>query len=117
MSKAPIAFFTYRRLEHTQRTISALLNNYLASQSDLIIFSDAAKNGTDLEDVARVRDFLKKIDGFRSVSIIHQEHNIGLANSIIGGVGKVLQKYERVIGNISITADREKGHNKSPVLD
>jgi Glycosyl transferase family 2 len=97
MSKAPIAFFTYRRLKHTQRTIAALLNNYLASQSDLIIFSDGSKNETDIEDVAIVRDFLKTINGFLSVSIIHQEHNIGLAKSIISGVAEVLKKYGRVI--------------------
>jgi Glycosyl transferase family 2 len=97
MIKAPIALFTYRRLDHTQRTIAALLNNYLASQSDLIIFSDASKNEGDLEDVAKVREFLGTVDGFRSVSVIHREHNLGLANSIIGGVTEILQQYERVI--------------------
>lgn len=97
MIQAPIALFTYRRLEHTQRTIAALLNNHLASQSDLIIFSDASKNQKDFEDVRKVRDFLGTIDGFRSVSVVHREHNLGLANSIIGGVTKILQQYEQVI--------------------
>jgi hypothetical protein len=97
MIPAPIALFTYRRLEHTQRTIAALQTNHLASQSDLIVFSDASKNETDLEDVTKVRDFLKIIDGFKSVSIIHREQNLGLAKSIIGGVTEVLHQYERII--------------------
>ena len=94
---APIALFTYKRLTHTKRTIASLLNNYLASQSDLIIFSDAPKNETDIEAVKEVRDFLEKIDGFHSVLIIYRENNLGLANSIIGGVTEILQQYDRVI--------------------
>jgi Glycosyl transferase family 2 len=97
MTQSPIALFTYRRLEHTQRTIAALQTNHLADRSDLIIFSDGSKNETDIEDVTKVRDFLKTIEGFRSVSIIHREQNIGLANSIIGGVTDVLRQYERII--------------------
>jgi hypothetical protein len=97
MNQAPIALFTYRRLEHTHRTIAALQTNHLADRSDLIIFSDGSKNETDIEDVTKVRDFLKTIEGFRSVSIIHREQNIGLANSIIGGVTEVLRQYERII--------------------
>jgi hypothetical protein len=97
MNQAPIVLFTYKRLDHTQRTIKSLSNNQLASQSDLIIFSDAPKNETDIEDVNKVRDFLEKIDGFRSVSVIHRENNLGLANSIIGGVTEVLLQYEAVI--------------------
>ena len=93
----PIALFTYKRLDHTKRTIASLLNNYLASQSDLIIFSDAPKNETDIEAVKEVRDFLEKIDGFHSVLIIHRENNLGLANSIIGGVTEILQQYDCVI--------------------
>ena len=44
MKLAPIVIFTYNRPWHTQQTVEALLKNEYASESDLIIFSDAPKN-------------------------------------------------------------------------
>lgn len=43
MKLAPIVIFTYNRPWHTQQTVEALLKNEYASESDLIIFSDAPK--------------------------------------------------------------------------
>ena len=44
MKLAPIVILTYNRPWHTQQTVEALLKNEYASESDLIIFSDAPKN-------------------------------------------------------------------------
>ena len=44
MKLVPIVVFTYNRPWHTQQTVEALLKNEYASESDLIIFSDAPKN-------------------------------------------------------------------------
>lgn len=97
MSYAPIALFTYARKEHTIQTVQALQNNPLAAQSDLIIFSDAARSRKDEVAVAQVRDYLPAIRGFASVTLRLRPHNFGLARSITEGVSEVLQDHERVI--------------------
>jgi hypothetical protein len=97
MNLSPIVIFVYNRLEHTSRTVDALLRNALASDSDLIVFSDAARTPESQPDVIEVRAYLKKITGFRSVTIHHRPCNLGLAKSIISGVTEVLEKYECVI--------------------
>lgn len=94
---APIALFTYNRLEHLQKTVDALKKNILAPQSDLIVFSDGWKNETDKIKVERVRDYLKTIDGFKSVKIIEKETNNGLSNNLIQGISETLKVYDRII--------------------
>jgi len=37
---APIALFTYNRLDHTKQTVEALQKNELAEQSKLLLISD-----------------------------------------------------------------------------
>lgn len=93
----PICLFTYNRPLETMQTIKALQNNYLASESDLFIFSDGPKNEVARLKVEAVRAFLASIDGFKSVKIFESEQNKGLANSIISGVSQVIENYGRVI--------------------
>ena len=92
---SPIVIFTYRRLIH--RTIDSLLDNELAKDSDLYIFSDGSKNEKDLEDVMETRKYLQTIEGFKRIKIIESPNNKGLANSIIDGVREVLDKYGKII--------------------
>lgn len=94
---APIALFTFKKLEPLKRTISALKCNQLSKKSDLIIFSDAARNSRDFVAVKKVRDFLKTISGFKTVSIKEASENQGLATSIIQGVSLILSEYDSVI--------------------
>lgn len=94
---SPIALFVYSRPEHTRRTVEALLRNELAGESDLIIFSDAARTPEKRAAVDEVRAYLTTIGGFRSVTIHHRPHNFGLARSIVEGVTAMLQQYERII--------------------
>lgn len=97
MSVAPIALFVYNRLEHTRRTVEALKKNTLADQSDLVIFSDAAPSDAQVKAVKEVREYINQISGFKSISIIQQKKNKGLANSIINGVTQLCNQYGRVI--------------------
>ena len=41
---APIVLFVYNRPDHTKQTVEALQKNELAIDSELFIYSDAAKN-------------------------------------------------------------------------
>ena len=94
---APVALFVYARPRHTRRTVDALLLNNLASQTDLIVFSDAARTADKEVSVAQVRSYIASIKGFRSIFIHHRQHNYGLAQSIISGVSSVLDQYGKVI--------------------
>ena len=97
---APVVLFVYNRLDHTTNVINSLRKNLLADQTDLYIFSDAAKSENGLEKVNAVREYIRKIDwrsSFQSVTVVEAEHNKGLAKSIIGGVTGILGKYGKVI--------------------
>ncbi len=97
LTLAPILLFTYKRLDTLKSSVAALQQNYYAGESELFIFSDAAKTPQDEIEIANVRSFIKNINGFKNVSIIEANRNKGLANSIISGVTQIIQKYEKVI--------------------
>ncbi len=97
MNLSPITLFVYNRLWHTKQTIEALQKNDLAKESEIFIYSDAAKSIEDQESVQAVREYIKDLDGFKKITIIEREKNWGLADSIIDGVSKVIEKYGKVI--------------------
>jgi hypothetical protein len=94
---APIALFVYNRPEHTRRTIKFLQQNLLAEESRLYIFSDAAKNPNNLSLVEEVREIIHSVEGFKHVELIERKSNLGLANSIIDGVSRLVKDYGKVI--------------------
>lgn len=94
---APIVLFVYNRLEHTMQTVEALKKNELADKSELIIYSDAAKNEESQMSIDLVRKYINTINGFKSVTIIERDKNFGLSNSIINGVSNILEKYGKII--------------------
>ena len=94
---APIILFTYRRAAHTCRCVESIKASPLAEESNLYIFADAPKGSADFADVQEVRDYIKTITGFKSVVIEEATENRGLANSVIYGVGKVLEEHGRAI--------------------
>lgn len=96
-SLAPICLFVYSRLTETKRTVESLQKNKLAADSHLFIFSDGAKNMNDNERVLNVREYIYTINGFANVTIYESKVNMGLANSIISGVSKIVNDYEKVI--------------------
>jgi len=95
--KAPIALFAYNRPVHLRRTIEALLKNAEARQSELFVFSDAAKSSDAAAEVDEVRRCIKRITGFVGVQVIQREENLGLARSIVDGVSQLCNEYGRVI--------------------
>ncbi len=96
-SLAPIVLFTYARPEHTRRTIEALQKNTLASDSELYIYSDSAKNEKSAVAVAEVRSYLRTVTGFGRIEIIERERNWGLADSIVNGVTTLVERHGKVI--------------------
>lgn len=97
MKLAPILLFVYNRPLHVKRSIESLLANELAKDSELYIFSDAAKDETAQTDVDEVRKIVHSIDGFKQIHFVEREKNWGLARNIIDGVTRLVNEYGRVI--------------------
>ena len=97
---APIVLFVYNRPWHTKQTVEALKKNELASKSDLYIFSDGPKPDASKEcltNIAKVRHYIHTIVGFKNIFIEESTNNIGLDNSIINGVSKIIQHNNKAI--------------------
>ena len=97
MELAPIVLFVYNRPWHTRQTVEALQKNEMAMESDLIIFSDAAKNEKEEGNVSEVRRYIQTIGGFKAITIHEASKNKGLASSIIAGVTEVINQYGKAI--------------------
>jgi Glycosyl transferase family 2. len=97
MRPTPITLFTYNRPWHTRMTIEALLNNDLASESELLIFSDGPRKSQDRQKIDEVRQYVRTVKGFRNVTLVERSQNLGLGQSIINGVSEVLKEHERII--------------------
>ncbi|MDD3320926.1 MAG: glycosyl transferase [Paludibacter sp.] len=97
---APIILFVYNRPLHTEKTLNALKNNNLASESVLYIYCDGPKKEATAETVQlinEVRSVIKRDKWCKEVYVIERHENKGLANSVIMGVSEVIQKHEKVI--------------------
>jgi hypothetical protein len=89
--------FVYNRPEHLKQLIASLQANAEAAQSMLFIYTDAARNKADEEQVNKVREVIRHIDGFASIEVVERATNWGLARNIIGGVTEQIRRYGRVI--------------------
>ncbi|GAC1419467.1 MAG: glycosyltransferase [Flavisolibacter sp.] len=97
---APIVLFVYNRPEHTLRTLEALKQNILASESALYIFCDGPKkNATknDLDKIDLVRFVVRREMWCKKVIINEKLENSGLSISIISGVTDLINQFGKVI--------------------
>ena len=97
MKKAPIAFFAYKRPEHTRRSLESLAQNEGANESELFVFCDGAKSLEEQVTVDQVREIVRIKQWCGQVHIIERKENWGLAHSIISGVTQLCASYGRVI--------------------
>lgn len=99
MNYAPIVVFAFNRLEPLKACISSLLRNSEAAESDLIVYVDGPRQDKEgeKEKVEAVRDYVKTISGFKSLTYHFSEQNKKLGPSIIAGVTEVINQYGKVI--------------------
>lgn len=117
MNHAPVIIFNYNRPDHSLRTWEALARNQFAANTELYLYCDGPKltsermneltNERIRESNARVEQTqtlakqyaidAPKVGKFKAVHVVCAEKNKGLANSIIGGVTEVINKYGRAI--------------------
>lgn len=96
-STAPIILFVYNRLSHTQQVIAALKENLLSKDSELYIYSDAAKDADALDKVNELRAYLPSITGFKGLHICLRDKNLGVDENIILGVTEVIHQHGKAI--------------------
>ena len=80
-----------------RNTLDALKRNPGASDSQLFVYSDAARTADDQEAVDEVRRMLRNVDGFKTVEVVERKENWGLARNVIDGVGTIVERFGRVI--------------------
>lgn len=94
---ATIALFCFRRLDTLKICVESLKLCPEAIHSDLIIFSDAARNEEESQKVDEIRYYIKNINGFKSIRIIHREQNLGVDYNIINGIQQMSEEFDRFI--------------------
>ncbi|MBS0176752.1 MAG: glycosyltransferase family 2 protein [Nitrospira sp.] len=111
MKLAPVVVFAYNRPLHLQRTLDALAACRLAKRTEVHVFADGPRKPAAAEAVAEVRHVLEleaRAGRFLALHVHASDVNLGLANSIIRGVGQVLATSDRVIvleDDLLVTAD------------
>lgn len=96
---APIIVFAFNRPIALKNTIESLLNNEESKESDLFVFVDGARDNKEgeYEKVCQVQNFVKGINGFKSLHYFFSNNNNGLGKSIIQGVSKIINQYGKAI--------------------
>lgn len=100
MNCTPVLIFTYTRLDSLKKVFNNLKKCDYSKETDVIVFSDGWKDDDTHIKVNSVReylDFQKNEKSFKSLSIIKSDINLGVDQSIINGVSKIIKDYERVI--------------------
>ena len=100
MRLTPIVLFVYNRPNHTEKTLTALMNNFLADQSILYIFSDGPKFLADEDEIKKIkllRSIIRREKWCKKVFIKEFSRNQGLVDSIINGVTEIVNEYGRII--------------------
>lgn len=94
---APVVIYTYTRLDHLKKTIAALQENYLASETDIFIVSDGPKDGVAKKLVSDLRNYVDSISGFNAVNRIYREKNMGVFQSVLLAERPIMSDYGRLI--------------------
>jgi hypothetical protein len=94
---APIALFAFRRPDHLSACLASLAACGEASRSELVVFCDGPRGPQDADGVAAVRRIARSAEGFAQVTVVERETNLGLAASVIRGVGEVLARADRIV--------------------
>lgn len=96
MVLAPIALFTFKRPEHTRKTLESLALNPEFAASPLFIYCDGERNRAESAQVEESRKLVRDWP-HPNKTIIERDWNWGLAKSIIDGVTKVVNEFGCVI--------------------
>jgi len=94
---APVVMFAYSRPDHLRRAVASLLRNPECERTHIHFFCDGPKTPEVQGQVDAVRRCIESVRGFASVTRVYRDRNLGLAESVIDGVTRVVGQYGRVI--------------------
>ena len=94
---APVDFIYLQQTGAHQTHHRSAGENELAQDTELFVFSDAAKKEADRGKVQEIRDYVAQAGGFFKVTLIAREENYGLARNVIEGVTEIIERYGTVI--------------------
>ena len=94
---APIALFVYNRYDHVKKVVDAIKKNSIAKKSKIYIFSDFSETDEEQKKIKKIRKYLKKINGFKKISIIERKKNYGTSKNIITGLNYIFKFYDKCI--------------------
>lgn len=89
--------FVYHRPEHTAAALAALASCPEAKDSDVVVFSDGARDAPDESRVMDVRRIVRSAKGFGSLRLVERNDNWGLARNITEGITRIIGQYGKVI--------------------
>jgi len=94
---APIVIFCFINDKGLKRLVNSLLTNPEAKHSTVIFYSDGQKRDEDSYKIARIRSYLEKLRGFKSIKLCYRDRNFGLKDNIQMGVTEVLKEHRSCI--------------------
>ncbi|MBQ9588583.1 MAG: glycosyltransferase [Butyrivibrio sp.] len=95
-----ITIFVYNRISTLTKMLESLRHCRGLEKHDIFFFSDGYKDKTDAIKVGRVREIIHSFldnELKKKGTIIERTENLGLARSVISGVGEVLEQYDAII--------------------
>ena len=96
---APIIIFAFNRLEPLKRCVASLAANSEAVETDMIVYVDGPRTTKEgeSEKVAAVKEYVKSVTGFKSLTYHFSSVNKKLGPSIIAGVTEVINQHGKAI--------------------
>lgn len=95
-SPAPIIVFAYRRPEHLRRTLQSLMHCTGFEDCPVIVYGDGPKSEDERSSIEVTRQVAKEMLGSRA-EYHFSDINLGLSQSVIGGVTEVTSRFGRAI--------------------
>ena len=93
---APLALFVYNRVDHTRQVLESLKTNLLSDETDLFIFSDAPRKGSE-DKVKEVRKLIREKQWCKNVHITENTANKGVDDNIVENVTELINRFGKVI--------------------
>ena len=94
---APVLVMTHTRLNHLKKCIQSIANCVESKETELYISSDSYRNELEKEKVIKIRSYIKSIKGFKKVTPILMNKNIGGSKVFIVSKKKIFTKYDSLI--------------------
>ena len=94
---APIAIFAFNRPGHLSNLFASLLTNPEAEFSKIYLFIDGPRTNDEKKLTAETKKMGEDFSKFLNLTTFQSEKNLGLSESILGGIDKVLLNHDRVI--------------------